>query len=333
MSSNNKIYGAYISGTGSFVPDKILTNEELSRMVDTSDEWITTRTGIKERRIANENETTAYLSVEACRKAMEMAELGPEDIGAVIVGTITPEMVFPSTGCFVQQALGLKNAFAFDLQAACSGFLYSLSVAEAFVKMGKYNNILVLGAETLSTIVDYNERTSCILFGDGAGAAVVSRDEDTSRGVLYTNCGSDGGGWESLYCKAYGSRYPVCRPLEDETDKFMKLQGREVYQLAVRTIVDEFNLCLKSHDLDKSQIKMIIPHQMNARIIESSSKRLGLSEDQVYINIAKYGNTSAASIPIALDECVREGILTKGDYSILIAFGAGLTWASALIKF
>ena len=291
---------AIITGTGSALPAKELSNDDLAKMVDTSDEWITTRTGIKTRRIAGDGETTAQLSAIAAQNALADAELSADQIDLIIVGTITPEMVFPSTACFVQNAIGAKNAWAFDLSAACSGFVYSLAVAERFIAGGGYQNALVIGAETLSTITDYTDRTSCILFGDGAGAVVLQQGQNAEKGILYSTMAADGSGWTSLNCQAYGSRYPAGKPLDDPKKIYMTINGREVYQLAVRRIVEIVNDCLDKCGLTINDVAMLIPHQMNARIIESAAKRLDMPDEKVFVNIDKYGNTSAASIPIAL---------------------------------
>jgi len=327
-------FRAVIAGTGSCVPEKQLTNEDLTKMVDTNDEWITTRTGIKVRRIAAENETTASLATEAAKKALQQANVSPEDVEMIIVATITPEMVFPATACFVQAQLGAKKAWAFDISAACSGFVYALSIAQHFVISGKYDNVLVIGAETISKITDYKDRTSCILFGDGAGAAVVKRgDANGSKGIFYSTCGSDGSGWPAIHCPAYGSRHPADKPLENPNHIYLQISGREVYQLAVRKIIETVEDCLTNCKLTINDIDLFIPHQMNARIIESVAKRLELSDEKVFINIDKYGNTSAASIPIALDECLRQGRIKKGDIILLVAFGGGLTWGANVIEF
>lgn len=326
-------FNAVIAGTGSFVPAKTLSNEDLEKMVDTSDEWITTRTGIKVRHICSDGESTATLGTEAAKKAIENAGVTPEDIDFIIVATITPEMVFPSTACFIQDAIGAKNAWAFDLSAACSGFVYALSVAQQFISSGRYKTALVIGAETLSKITDYEDRNSCVLFGDGAGAVVLKRGEDDSAGVMYSNSSSDGSGWTSLNCKAYGSRNPVSKPLADPKMAYMTINGREIYQLAVRRIVEMVNDCLEKCDLSIEDVDMFIPHQMNARIIESVAKRLKMKDENVFIDIDKFGNTSAASIPIALDDCFKQGKIKKGDVVLLAAFGAGLTWGANIIKF
>jgi 3-oxoacyl-[acyl-carrier-protein] synthase-3 len=325
-------FRAVVAGTGSAVPEKILSNEDFMKIVDTSDEWITTRTGIKTRHIAGDGETTATLAAEAARRALADAKMDASEIELIITGTITPEMVFPATACFVQEMIGAVNAWAFDLSAACSGFVYGLSIAQQFISSGRYKSALVIGAETLSRITDYTDRGSCILFGDGAGAVIVKAAQSGSMGLMYSTSFSDGRGWTSLNCTAYGSRNPVSKPLTNPKQVYMNIQGREIYQLAVRRIVELVNECLEKCDLNVNQIKMFIPHQMNARIIESVGKRLNFSDDQIFINIDKYGNTSAASIPIALDECRRLGKLQKGDIILLVAFGGGLTWGANVIQ-
>lgn len=323
---------AILAGTGSFVPSKILTNDDLAKIVETSDEWITTRTGIKTRHVVSDGETTATLAAEAARRALKDAGMEPEELNLIILGTITPEMVFPSTACFVQAMIGAKNAWAFDLSAACSGFVYGLSIAQQFVSSGLYKNALVIGAETLTRITNYQDRGSCILFGDGAGAVILKSANNGSQGVMYSTSFSDGSGWTALNCPAYGSRNPVGKPLADPSMVYMTINGREVYQMAVRRIVELVNECLEKCDLDVEDIAMFIPHQMNARIIESVGKRLKFTNDRIFINIDKYGNTSAASIPIALDECRRMGKLKSGDIILLVAFGGGLTWGANVIQ-
>lgn len=329
----NTPFSAVIAGTGSYLPPKTLTNEQLEKMVDTSDEWITSRTGIKVRHICADDETTATLGAEAAKSALKSAGITAEEVDLIIVATITPEMVFPSTACFIQDAIGAKNAWAFDLTAACSGFVYALSVAQQFVSSGREKNILVIGAETLSKITNYEDRGSCILFGDGAGAAIVQRRDKDAGGIMYSTQSSDGSGWTSLNCRAYGSRHPANKPLDDPNMIKMEINGREIYQLAVRRIVEMVNDCLEKCDLTINDIDMFIPHQMNARIIESVAKRLKLADEHVFINIDKFGNTSAASIPIALDDCSRQGKIKSGDVVLLAAFGAGLTWGANIIRF
>ncbi|MBN2317188.1 MAG: ketoacyl-ACP synthase III [Sedimentisphaerales bacterium] len=326
-------YRAMISGHGSFAPKKTLTNDDLAKMVDTSDEWITTRTGIKVRHITKDNETTAMLATEAAKRALAEAHLDPADLELIIVATITPEMVFPSTASFVQRALKATQAWVFDLAAACSGFVYGLSIVQQFIESGRLKNALVIGAETLSKITDWTDRTSCILFGDGAGAVVLQRADDGRKGILYSAMHSDGDRWDALNCQAYGSRYPARKPLKDPNKIYMQIKGREVYQQAIRRIVQTVEDCLRACDLSIGDIRMMISHQMNARIIESASKRLKLPDEKVFINIGQYGNTSAASVPIAFDECVRTGRIKRGDIIILVAFGAGLTWGANVVEF
>ncbi len=326
-------YRAVISGYGSFAPAKILTNEDLAKMVDTSDEWITTRTGIKRRHITTENESTAFLASEAAKRAIVEANIKAKELDLIIVATITPEMVFPSTASFVQRAIGAKNAFVFDIGAACSGFVYGLSIVQQFIESGRLKSALVIGAETLTKITDWSERTSCILFGDGAGAVVVQRAENGQKGILYCTMSSDGNRWEALNCQAYGSRHPSSKPLDDPSKRYMQIKGREVYQQAVRRIVESVNECLDHCGLTLDDVAMVVSHQMNARIIESAAKRLNLPDEKVFININDYGNTSAASVPIAFDECVRSGKIKRGDIFVFVAFGAGLTWGASVIEF
>lgn len=323
---------AILAGSGSCLPDKKLTNDDLTKIIETNDEWITTRTGIKTRRIASDGETTATLAAEAARRALQDADMDASELELIITATITPEMVFPSTACFVQDMIGAKNAWAFDLAAACSGFVYGLSIAQQFVSSGRYQNALVIGAETLSRITNYEDRGSCILFGDGAGAAIVKAANSGPQGIMYSTSFSDGSGWTALTCPAHGSRHPADKPLDDPAMIKMQINGREVYQMAVRRIVELVNECLEKCGLSTEDVAMFIPHQMNARIIESVGKRLKFTDDRIFINIHKYGNTSAASIPIALDECRREGRLNSGDIILLVAFGGGLTWGANVIQ-
>jgi 3-oxoacyl-[acyl-carrier-protein] synthase-3 len=326
-------FRAVITGHGSFAPAKTLTNEELSAMVDTSNEWIQTRTGIKVRHITTDDESTAYLATEAAKRALAEANLDAGEVELIIVATITPEMVFPSTASFVQRALKAKKAWVFDLAAACSGFVYGLSIVQQFIENGRIKNALVIGAETLTKITDWTDRSSCILFGDGAGAVVLERSEDGRKGILYSTMHSDGKRWDALNCQAYGSRHPVSRELDDPKKIYMQINGREVYQQAIRRIVQTVNSCLHACDLTIDDVAMLVSHQMNARIIESAAKRLNLPDEKVFINISEFGNTSAASVPIAFDECVRKGKIKRGDIVLLVAFGAGLTWGANVIEF
>ena len=324
-------YGAIISGTGSCVPEHRLTNADLSKMVDTNDQWITQRTGIKERRIAQEGETTASLAAEAARRAIANAGLTPADIGLIVCGTITPEMTFPSTACFIAKELGLSDAPAFDLQAACSGFIYAMDTASQFVISGRYKHVLAIGAETLSRITDYTDRGSCILFGDGAGAVVLSRTEDPERGLIYSSLHADGNGWNMLYCPP-GSRHPISQKMIDSRGQYMKLNGRDVYKFAVNRFAELIQDAMTKCNLLPEQVAMIVPHQVNQRIIDSAIEKIGFPMERVFVNIEQMGNTSSASIPIALDEVWRSGRLKRGDAIIMVAFGAGLTWANAVVR-
>ena len=324
-------YGAIIAGTGSAVPERRLTNDDLSKMVDTNDEWIVQRTGIRERRIAGPGESTATLATAAAKRALDAAGLQPGDLDLIVCGTISPEMTFPSTACFVAAALGLNSTPAFDIAAACSGFIYTLETAANFVQTGRYKNVLVIGAETLSRITDYNDRGSCILFGDGAGAVVLQRSSEPRRGLIYSSLHADGHGWEMLHCKP-GSRHPMDDRMLVDRDQYMKIKGREVYKFAVQRFEELIEDAMHKCELTPDTIKLIVPHQVNKRIIDSALDKLGFGPEKAYVNIDRFGNTSAASIPIALDEVWRGGSLGQGDVIVLVAFGAGLTWANAVVR-
>src|SRR4051812_48296583 len=324
-------HGAIIVGTGSYLPEKSLTNEELAKTVDTNDEWIVQRTGIRARRIASSDDTTASMASHAATRALQAAGLEPKHLNAIICCTATPEMNFPSTGCFVAASLGLDSTPAFDLSAACSGFLFALETGTAMIRSGLHERVLVIGAETLSRIVDWTDRASCILFGDGAGAAVLQRSTDTKRGVLYTSTHSDGHGWEMIYARP-GSRYPLTETMIAGRQQFMQIRGRDVYKFAVQHFHEMIEDALSKTGLTIDKVKLIIPHQVNQRIIDSALQKLDIPAEKSFINIDKYGNTSAASIPIALDEAVRSGKLKQGEVVIFVAFGAGLTWANAVVR-
>jgi len=324
-------YSAIIAGTGSYLPEKRLTNDDLAKTVDTNDAWIVQRTGIRERRIVGEGESTATLATHAARRAIESAGLTPDQIDLVIVATITPEMGFPSTACFVAHNLGLKTTPAFDLSAACSGFLYAMETGASFIKAGGYKNVLVIGAETLSRITDYTDRGTCILFGDGAGAVVLQSSNEPNRGLIYSSLHADGGGWEMLY-HAPGSRTPITPAILDNRLQYIRIKGREVYKFAVQRFTELLEDAMKKCELTHEQIKLLIPHQVNQRIIDSAVEKLGLPPEKAFVNIDKYGNTSAASIPIALDEAWKSGRIQKGDVLVFVAFGAGLTWANAVVR-
>lgn len=323
---------ARITGTGSSLPNKILTNAELERMVDTNDEWITSRTGIKQRRIAVEGEYTSTFAVEASRRALEMAGISAEELDLIILGTVTPDFPFPATACIIQHEIGARNAAAFDISAACSGFVYGLSIADKYIRSGIAKKALVVGAEVLSRIVDWSDRNTCILFGDGSGAAVVEASEGDNT-VLSTHIYSNGSFWETLYQPGCGNRNPASneRTIEERLF-FIKMEGNDVFKHAVRAMEEAAFAALSANELSPSDISMLIPHQANRRIIDATAKRLGLSEDKVFVNLHNYGNTSSASIPIALDEANRAGRITPGDIVLLDAFGGGFTYGSALIR-
>lgn len=324
-------YGCIIAGTGSYLPERRLTNADLARIVDTSDEWIIQRTGIRERRVAAPNESTASMATEAARRALEMAGATAHDLDLIICATITPEMQFPSTACFVASALGLNSTPAFDVSAACSGFLYGLEIGSNFIKTGRYRLVLVMGAETLTRITDYSDRASCILFGDGAGAVVLARTDKTDRGVIYSSLYADGNGWEMLHCLP-GSRHPLTADAIAMRKQYMQIRGREVYRFAVQRFSELIADAMEKCRLSPEDVRLIIPHQVNMRIIDSAMERLGMPREKAFMNIDRYGNTSAASIPIALDEAWRQGRIGVGDVVIFAAFGAGLTWANAVVR-
>ena len=320
-----------ITGVGSYVPEKILSNAELEKMVDTSDEWITTRTGIKERRIAAAGELTSDMAAKAAQRAMKMAGVTAAQVDLIIVATITPDMPFPATACFVQQKIGAKRAAAFDLEAACSGFIYGLEIGQQFIMSRTYDTVLVIGAEKLSAITDWKDRNTCVLFGDGAGAAVLQNREN-SHGLLTAVMGADGGRAELLFMPAGGSRCPASRESVDGRMHFLRMEGKETFKNAVQAMCAAAQEVLRRCELDISRVKCVIPHQANRRIIDAVGQRLGATPEQMFVNVNKYGNTSAASVAIALDEAVASGRIARGDLILLIVFGAGLTWGAAAIE-
>ena len=320
-----------ITGTGSALPEKVLTNFDLEKMVDTTDEWIVARTGIRERRIAAEGEYTSTFAALAAQRALDAAGVSAEEIDLIVVGTLTPDFPFPATACIVQQAIKATNAVCFDLSAACSGFIYALATAEKFIASGQVKKALVIGAEVLSRIVDWTDRNTCLLFGDGAGAVVLEATEG-ENGVLSTHMHSDGNYWEILYQKGAGSRYPATHQNVDDKMVYLTMQGNEVFKLAVRAMGEVCQEALEANGLTPDQVKLFIPHQANQRIVDSVGKRLGITDERAFVNLDRYGNTSAASIPIALDEAVRAGRLTEGDILLLTAFGGGLTWGASAIR-
>jgi 3-oxoacyl-[acyl-carrier-protein] synthase-3 len=326
------MYGSRIAGVGASVPDQVLTNADLERIVSTSDEWIVTRTGISERRIASDSQATSDLAERAAARALEAAAVDPIDVELIVVSTVTPDTFFPSTGCILQDRLGASHAAAFDLSAACSGFIYGLSVADAYLRAGLMRNILVIGAETLSKVVDWSDRGTCVLFADGAGAALVQRTTGDSR-ILSTHLFADGSKGKQLIIPGGGSRHPVSQKVLDENLVKIKMaNGNEVFKVAVRSMEDAALAALKANGAEVSDIDLFVPHQANARIINAVAQRLGVPKERIVVNIDRFGNTSAASIPIALDEAVRAGRLKPGDLLLLAAFGGGLTWGSALIR-
>lgn len=321
---------ARISGTGSYAPARVLTNADLERMVATSDEWIVERTGVRERRLAATGEACSDLGFVAAERALKAAGISASDLDFILVATCTGDMLLPATACLLQHRLGAGRAAACDLSAACCGFVYALSVAEAYVKTGMHH-VLVVGSEVMSAITDWTDRNTCILFGDGAGAAVVSAS-DSERGILSTHLHSDGRLCDLIAVPGGGSRMPPSEKVITERLQYIKMKGNETFKVAVRTLEDVARETLAANHLSIEDVDLYVPHQANVRIINAVAERLGLPLEKVMLNMDRYGNTSAASIPIALDEAVREGRLREGDLVMLGAFGAGLTWASALIR-
>ena len=321
-----------LAGTGSYAPKRILTNEELAKTVDTSDEWIVTRSGIRERRIAGKGELTSDMAAEAGRRALEAAGTPHNEVDLIIVATTTPDMPFPSTACIVQHKLGLNSLAAFDLQAACSGFLYALETGASMVRSGACRNALIIGAERLSSVVDWQDRSTCVLFGDGAGAVVISRNHDSKNGWMGAQLGCDGSAGELLHLPGGGCLHPASAESVEHRRHFIKMRGREVFKAAVRVMEQSANQILEHHGLTADQVDCVVPHQANLRIIETLGSRLGIPMERFFINLDRYGNTSAASIPLALDEAVRTGRIKSGDLILMVAFGGGLTWGSTLIR-
>ncbi len=321
-----------VAGTGSYLPEKVLTNHDLERMVETSDEWIATRTGIRERRVAAEGELTSHMAAKAAEKALEQAGLAPEDVQLIIVGTITPDTITPATACYVQQHLGATRSVAFDVSAACSGFLYALELARHSIATGAFQNALIIGAEKLSAFVNWTDRNTCVLFGDGAGAAVLLPSENGHGKVLSSHLGTDGAQAELLNIPGGGAACPITIDNVDQKLATLAMQGREVFKHAVNAMRRAAEVAIEKAGLTTDDINLVIPHQANLRIIDAIAERLGVGKDRVFVNLDKYGNTSAAAVAIALDEANRSGRLHSGDHLLLVAFGAGLTWASAVIE-
>lgn len=320
-----------VTGVGSYVPAKVLTNHDLEKMVETSDEWITSRTGIKERRIAAAGEFTSDLATKAAQRAIKMAGITAEQIDLIIIATITPDMPFPSTACLVQQKLGARRCAAFDLEAACSGFIYGLEIGQQFIMSRTYDTVLVIGAEKLSSIVDWQDRNTCVLFGDGAGA-VILQNRPNSHGLLTVVMGADGSKANLLSMPAGGSRCPATADSVNARLHYLRMDGKETFKNAVQAMLTAAQEALRRCELDIKQIKCVIPHQANRRIIDAVGERLGVATEQLFVNLDRYGNTSAASVAIALDEAVSSGRIHRGDLILLVVFGAGLTWGAAVIE-
>lgn len=321
-----------ILGTGSYTPENVVTNDDMAKIVETSDEWIRTRSGISERHFASEGENTSHMACAAGEKALAAAGIDRSEIDLIIVATMTPDMPFPSTACLVQSQLGLPKTTAFDLQAACSGFVYAMNVASSMLLSGRYNKALIIGSEKMSSILDFEDRGTCVLFGDGAGAAVLARSEAEGIGVLGSLGGADGSNPEMLYQPAGGSAIPASVESIDSRQHYIKMNGKEIFKLAVRVMGQASADILACHGYTTDDVNLVIPHQANMRIIDSLAKRMGIPLEKFHNNLDRYGNTSAASVGIALDEAYRAGRVQSGDLVLLVAFGAGLTWASSLIK-
>lgn len=326
-----EVRSAGIIGMGSFLPARVITNEDLEKMVDTSDGWIKTRTGISERHMAGDGETTSDLAFHAAEKALEDAGISPEELDLIIVGSASPDMIFPATACMLAEKLGLRSTPAFDLQAACSGFIYGVAVGAQFISTGLYDKVLVVGAETLSRITNWKDRNTCVLFGDGAGAAVLGPVEP-GEGILSFFLGADGSGADLLKVPAGGAKIPASLETLQEGLHFIHMSGNEVFKFAVRVMGEAAVKSLEKAGLSTEDVDLVIPHQANFRIVDAAMRRLGLPLNKAYLNLHKYGNMSSASIPVALDEAYREGLLKKDGIIVMVGFGAGLTWGSVTMK-
>jgi 3-oxoacyl-[acyl-carrier-protein] synthase-3 len=322
-----------IIGTGSYAPEKVLTNFDLEKMVDTSDEWIRRRTGMVERRIADENTASSDLGIQASLRAIETAGVDPSEIDLIIVPTVTPDMFFPSTACFIQKGIKASKAVAFDISAGCSGFPYALVIADQFIKCGTYKTVLVVAAETLSKITDWTDRSTCVLFGDASGAAILQATEE-NKGVISSYLATDGNysDYELLGIPGGGSRNPSSHETIDKRMHYIKMRGQELFKLGVKAMAEAGIKALQSANLTLDDMKLVIPHQANKRMIDAIGDSLGLPEEKIFVNIEKYGNTSSVTMAVALDEAIREGKVGPGDYILIVAFGSGLTWAGIVLK-
>lgn len=325
-------YNSMITGLGFSVPEKVLTNADLEKIVDTNDQWIVERTGMRERRIVEDGVQTSDLCTDAARKALKEAKLKPEDLDVIIVGTVTGDVQFPSTACYIQDKLNAVNAAAFDISAACSGFLFGLSIADSFIASGAHKNILVIGGEVLSRITDYEDRRTCVLFGDGAGAAVL-QPSDGTRGIVKTYIKSDGHLADLLYMPGGGTKYPASVETVNERLHYIKMAGPEVFKAAVKSMGDAASKMLKDTETSTKELDLLIPHQANTRIIDATARRIRLPKEKVFVNVDRYGNTSAASIPIALAEARDMGRLKSDDLCLLVSFGGGFTFSAVLFKY
>ena len=323
---------AALTGMGLSVPDRVMTNADFEKFLDTSDEWITKRTGIKERRLVTEGQTTATLATQAARNALGEAGVAPGDLDLIICATVTPDMPLPSTACFVQLALEATDVPAFDISAACSGFVYGLAIGDQFIRSGMYERILVIGADVLSAITDYEDRGSCILFGDAAGAVVLEPTDNADKGILYSVLHADGAGWDFIHVPAGGSRSPASRETVENHQHYLHMRGRDVYRFAVEKMQWLLGDCMEKCGLTPDDVDLVVPHQVNVRILRSAAEKFDLSMDKVCVNIDRYGNTSGASVPLALAEAWQNGRIGPGSTVMLIAFGGGLTWAGCVVK-
>lgn len=321
-----------IVGVGSYLPKKVLTNSDLENLVNTSDEWIRTRTGVIERRIAGDDEATSDLGYKAAVQAIEDAKITPDDIDFILVATTTPDTSLPSSACYIQNSLGINRGAAVDISAACAGFIFALSMADQYIRTGTFKNILVIGSEVLSRITDWTDRNTCVIFGDGAGAVVIQASDSEDSGILSTHIHSDGTYRDYLIVPGGGSRKPISNEVIDKRLNFIKMKGNETFKIAVTSMVNVAKEALDANGYQASDLDLLITHQANKRIIDAIAKRLKLPKEKVYVNLEKYGNTSAASIPIAWDEAKKEGLLKEGNLLLLVGLGAGFVWGSALVK-